>query len=356
MPFIQGAHGPVMQMDQKKVAIFYGELDKDSMKVQIWCDRMDAMKTAFAWSDEATFCNATAALFGNAARIVTGWKVVDKTDYRTTRTYLKKVKHWGDVKDSRSYIDALFSLRPRTNDLDSLDSLTNDVTEAFQVVTDTLTQPDNQTIVAEGGAYTDAQVKAMLKAAHENVVEQFTMAFMINFMPPNLRTKVLEAKPTTLKTAVDKAAEIQCMIKDKSRAVGHSASKTKILVVEEQDDNPTSEVEELFLDLMKKHLHDQANFGNQSGNNRKRGKGKNPQSGNNSNGNTSNAKKKCNYCGRFNHSMEDCYSRKADKAPCYTTKGEPYYPKGEQDPTTVGTFKAAAPLSTARPQDFPHWV
>ena len=77
----------------------------------------------------------------------------------------------------------MFSLRPRLNDLDSL---TNDVTEAFQVVTDTLTQPDTQTVVADGGAYTDAQVNTMLKAAHENVVEQFTKAFLVNFLPPNL--------------------------------------------------------------------------------------------------------------------------------------------------------------------------
>ena len=39
----------------------------------------------------------------------------------------------------------------------------------------------------------------MLKAAHTNVVDQFTMAFLINFLPPNLRTKVLESKPTTMK-------------------------------------------------------------------------------------------------------------------------------------------------------------
>ena len=46
----------------------------------------------------------------------------------------------------------MFSLRPRTNYLDNLDSLTGDVMEAFQVVTDTLTQPDRQTVVADGGA------------------------------------------------------------------------------------------------------------------------------------------------------------------------------------------------------------
>ena len=80
----------------------------------------------------------------------------------------------------------MFSLRPRTNDMDNLDSLTGDVMEAFQVVTDTLTQPDTQTVMADGGVYTNAQVNTMLKAAHKSVVDQFTMAFLVNFLPPNL--------------------------------------------------------------------------------------------------------------------------------------------------------------------------
>ena len=67
------------------------------MKTLTWCTRNGAMKTAFGRSEEATFCNATAALFGNAARIVTSWKVLDSTDYRPTWTYLKKamLNHWG---------------------------------------------------------------------------------------------------------------------------------------------------------------------------------------------------------------------------------------------------------------------
>ena len=129
MPVVANPANPVIQIDQKKVAVFYGETDKDSLTVLNWCKRMDGLKTAFNWSDEATFCNATAALFGNAARIVTSWKVLDPVDYRETWTYLRKamLNHWGEVKDSRSFIDALFALRPRLNDLDSLDSNVGDI-------------------------------------------------------------------------------------------------------------------------------------------------------------------------------------------------------------------------------------
>ena len=87
---------------------------------------------------------------------------------------------------------------------------------------------------------------------------------------------------------------------------------------------------------MKKHQPQKSTPTNS--NNKIMGKGKNYQSGN-------------------NQGMEDCYSRKADKALCYPTKGEPNYSKGELEGNQSGyasTFKPAAPLSNAKPQDFPH--
>ena len=120
---IAGSDGPVLQTHQKKVAVFHGQTDKDSMNVLTTCQRTDAMKTAFGWSEEANFCNAMAALLGNAVIIETSWKVLDANGYRPTWTYLKKalLAHWGEVKDSRSYIVAMFSIRPQTNDMDNLD-------------------------------------------------------------------------------------------------------------------------------------------------------------------------------------------------------------------------------------------
>ena len=80
----------------------------------------------------------------------------------------------------------MFSLRPRTNDMENLVLLTGDVMEPFQVVSDTLIQPNTQSVMVDGGHYTDTQVNTMLKAAHKNVVDQFTMAFLVNFLAPNL--------------------------------------------------------------------------------------------------------------------------------------------------------------------------
>ena len=49
---------------------------------------MDAMKTSLGWSEEATFCNATAALFGNVPKVMDSWAILYAADYRTTWTYL----------------------------------------------------------------------------------------------------------------------------------------------------------------------------------------------------------------------------------------------------------------------------
>ena len=115
------------------------------------------------------------------------------------------------------------------------------------------------------------------------------MAFLCNFLPPNLRTKVLESKPTNMKQCVYNAHEIQRMIRDKARPVGVSTQKAKVLDVEA--DSPPSDLEELFINLMKKHLPPKPNNANQQGNGRNKGKGKNSQSRNNSNGNAATSKK-----------------------------------------------------------------
>ena len=87
--------------------------------------------------------------------------------------------------------------------------------EAFGVVTETLTQPDAQTVVADGGNYTDNQVNTMLKAALKYIVDQMGMAFLVNFLSPNLQSKVMEKKPATMNACVKEAAETQWVILDK---------------------------------------------------------------------------------------------------------------------------------------------
>ena len=69
------------------------------------------------------------------------------------------------------------------------------------------------------------------------------------------------------------------------------------------------------------------------------------------------SQKQCTYCLKTGHGQDNCYARKNDKAPCFDSKGDPYYPKSNADwkgPNT-GSARTAAPI-VSRGQDFPHWV
>ena len=126
-----------------------------------------------------------AASFGNAQKVLDSWALLH-AKYAKTWACLKKatIKHYSNMQYSSSYIDVMLNIRPRTSNTDNLDAFTSEVMQAFNIVREYLPQPDQQTVVDKGGAYTDAQVNTMLKAAHKNVIDQICMAFLIYFLPP----------------------------------------------------------------------------------------------------------------------------------------------------------------------------
>ena len=81
-PLAATAQNPVMQIDQRKVPVFHAEKDKDSLTVFNWCDHIDGMKDALDWSNETTYANASAALFGVAQRTATNWGSSTKPSIR----------------------------------------------------------------------------------------------------------------------------------------------------------------------------------------------------------------------------------------------------------------------------------
>ena len=189
-------------------------------------------------------------------------------------------------------------------------------------------------------------VNNMLKAAHKNFVDHITMAFVVNFLPPDLPSKIMNKKPATKKECVSTAHEAQRINRDKAQPVGATA-KTRVLAVEEG--SATSEFEEIFINLMKKHLKEEPT---PTATTRTRAKARTPSPETTPRG-TQQPRRSATTV--ENHGKEDCYSWKADKAMCYTA----YYPKGELKGNQTGnpsSFKPAPPLSTARPQDFPDWV
>ena len=79
-------------------------------------------------------------------------------------------------------------------------------------------------------------VATMLKAVHINVLNLKCMASS-NFLPPDLRSKVLEKKRTTMKECTMEAAKYQRFLLDKNRPVG-APLKPRVLSVDEDVNDP----------------------------------------------------------------------------------------------------------------------
>ena len=58
---------------------------------------------------------------------------------------------------------------------------------------------------------------------------------MVNFLPPELRNKVMEKKPTTMAKSAKCPAETQRLLRDKNQHLGAS-SKPSVLAIQEDDD------------------------------------------------------------------------------------------------------------------------
>ena len=185
-----------MQIDQKKVPVFHGEKDKDTITVLAWCHRIDGMKDALAWSDAATYTNAMAALFGCAQRTAEDWVILYPTTHAKTWTYLRKkmISHYGNMTDSRSYLDAMFSIAPRANNNCNLDTFVSNCLQAFGVVKQTIVKPDQP----PPAQYTAEQVHEMNLKVQDETLNQICMSFMVNLLPPEIRAEVSKKKPDSM--------------------------------------------------------------------------------------------------------------------------------------------------------------
>ena len=184
-PVAAGAHGQVMQLDQKKVPVFYREKDKVTINVIAWCQHIEGMKDAFGWSDEVTYANASAALFGIAQRTADNWAVLYPEEHAKTWTYLKKMlSHYGHMQDSRSFVDAMLGIRPGTNTFDNIHSFTADCVNAFRIVRETMAKPERPPY----GNCTADQCHVNYPKIDNNALDQICMAFMIKLLSPVVKS------------------------------------------------------------------------------------------------------------------------------------------------------------------------
>ena len=202
-PMVAGAHGPVMQIDQKKVPVYHGEKDKDTISIIAWCQRTEFMKDALGGTDEATYANAIAALFGCAQRTADDWTILYLDEHRKTWSYLKKkmLSHYSNMIDSRSFIDAMFSIRPRVDNHCNLDTFNSDCIQAFAVVRET------QHNLPPDGQYTAEQCHQNYFKVQQNILDQICMAFMVHLLPPDIWSEVMKKKPASMAQSTEFALE-----------------------------------------------------------------------------------------------------------------------------------------------------
>jgi hypothetical protein len=309
--------GQIIQIDQKKVPVFHGEPGKDGIDIREWIRRIDSMKTAFAWTEQATYENARAALFGYAATVMlTQCKRSVREDFDSTWTWLKKrmLAIFGNVNDSRAMIDILQGIKPRTNLHENMLKFASEIDQEFDKIISVMDKPNVP--VPPAGHYTREECQEMCEKQLLRCVEQFNVAFMTNMLPPVLRTKVLEKDPKTVNDTLNHIQECQKLLLDEKRPTGvdrHTPTVHQLGASALPEDQL-----EHIIQAVQKRQNQNASRGSR-GNNR-------GSRGNNRNSNIDRSTLKCLHCNRTGHGIVECFKRIEDELPCYNQKGEPYFP------------------------------
>ena len=127
--------------------------------------------------------------------------------------------HYGNMH-SRSFIGAIFGIRPRADTFYNIDAFIADCIDAFQIVHETMDKPD----WLPDGNYSAQRCHTNYLKIHINVLDQFYMAYMVHLLPPVLQWEVMKKKPTTMAQSSEYALETQRILRDKNRPLGSQAN------------------------------------------------------------------------------------------------------------------------------------
>jgi disulfide oxidoreductase YuzD len=319
----QVAHNFV-QFDQKKIPAFFNDTRRDPAPISVWIRRIDNMKTSLGWDGAQTFSNAKNALFGSAAEIIDAQVLSDRT-YQNTWDWLKKAlkREFDDCSTTRAYVDLIFAIKPQSSVDADLSAFISKIYNDFDRIKGTISEAEVPAAgTAPGNHFTRDEVITEVTKEKGRIVDAFAYAFMVNMLPAEVRTKVLEQKPETITDLFRTTAETRKRLKDERRPVFPGAGPRLNISSANQE---TAEFDSLVNAVSRKLSTRQT--GNNSANNQQSNNQKKKKKQQN---NQPNLPKKCNYCHKTGHNTVDCFKRKEDKAPCYTAKGEAFFPEGEQ--------------------------
>jgi len=221
-------------------------------------------------------------------------------------------------------------------------------------------------ITIPDGNHDAATVRNYCLQAQKRTMEQMTMAFMINLLPAVLRTKLLEKEPDTIGEVFKTFEQIQEHYLNESRPVAQT-SKPLIHMLENEEYMEDPELIAAVQNFQRKKWG-QGPQAAQNNNNRSQKK-----SGKQNKSDSNKADKKCNHCNKMGHGVVECFKRIREGAPCFNTKGDPFYPASDKTSPhapKVNTNSSVNPVAPAKDQpstntgkegglekkDFPAWV
>jgi hypothetical protein len=108
-----------------------------------------------------------------------------------------------------------------------------------------------------------------MKLEKKRFVDTFAFAFMVNLLPPEVRTKVLEQKPVNISDTFTKIKEVRRMILDEKRPL--NSSPGQIHTTDSAFDSLVNEVK-----MIKNRMDGAASQQNQTNNNRHNNNNGNP--------------------------------------------------------------------------------
>lgn len=330
--------GPIVQFDQKKVPVYHGEPGKDTITVREWIRRMEGLRTTMDWTEEQTFENAQASLFGSALQIMLSQsKKTINDDYTRTWTWMKKkmLQLFGGLAgdSGRAIVDILASLKPLSNMQESMLKEASRIDQEFDKLAEILDQPN----VPDGGPFTRAECQRFCEAAVARTVEQICMGFVANLMPAPLRAKVLDKGPRTMGETLKYVNECQKALWDEHRPVGNDTRRVQPvdLISTPELASVAGQLYEQMVNVVRNNMevkkpNNPTPTGTNNGNRRGRG-GRNNGGNNRNNAPVDKSQLKCSHCQGKGHGVLDCFKRIDAHEPCYNNRGEPYFPASDQE-------------------------
>ena len=325
---VQLGQQAVMQFDQKKTPVYHHEKDKDTLDIYEWIERIEAMRTSFQWSDEATYNNAKSSLFGVAARYARAWKEIDPKFQENWTYYKPKLqKEFGYKKTRLVQYDAVHKMPIRKSIYDSIESYVAQVMDNMRIVADTMPKPAAQNRLTQAGAvpYTDADVDALILQHHERLIHELRIIYLLGGLTPEVRKRLLEETIDNPDDFIGKIKEHEDNLRTsaQNRPQIHYAEETECHGYQGEYENPLPAVNATTGGYRGSSNRGRGGRGQNRGNSKQ-------SSGRNETASSANAKK-CVYCNKSGHGVRECFSRIRDNQPVIDMDGKSFFPASDQE-------------------------